>query len=698
METSNFTVMVVDDTEANIDVLVNTLEDMYDVRVAMDGETALDDIAQEPPDLILLDIMMPGIDGYEVCRRLKSDVNTKNIPIIFITALSQVEDETKGLKLGAVDYITKPISPPIVKARVENHLALKKAQEDLEKQNHILQENIHLREEIDRISRHDLKTPLNSIISIPRILLQDSNNCLAPDQIELIEVIEKSGHTMLSMINLSLDLFKMEKGNYKLNPIAFDILSIIKKIIFDLRSLTEAKGSKFNILISNSSKNLRIASENDVFGVLGEELLCYSMFANLIKNAVEASPDNGIITISLSNSTLSNSLNLSELSKDGIEHSKITIHNRGVVPESIRENFFDKYATAGKKGGTGLGTYSAKLMAQTLGGDISMSTNENDGTTITVKLKYAPLKYSPIAPLKYSPTQFPTLRIMVVDDDEYNRIILKKYLNHPELTIELAENGLSALNKFKENSFDIIFMDMEMPIMDGMEAATLMRKWESNQQDTEHDAVLQYDTHRQCDTQKINKNKKSVIVALSGHDDPDTYQACLNIGFDDYLSKPVNSVKLSETILKFFSMGNNYKSVDINSHSNFMIIDSHSNAIDIYSDPNIIEIDSDLEDLIPSFLIDKKSEMEKISELLKTPDPCNENQPNLLTENVYKLIQQLGHRLKGGFNMYGFKVQGSISSAIEEAAKNQDFNTIQNNVNLLKSSLNDIQVRYVKVD
>ncbi|MBF0112908.1 MAG: response regulator, partial [Desulfamplus sp.] len=167
-------ILIVDDTEANIDILVDTLGDDYEVSVAMDGESAIEDVRTNPPDLILLDIMMPGIDGYEVCRRLKADEKSKAIPIIFITALSQVEDETKGLKLGAVDYVTKPISPSIVKARVENHLELKQAREELERQNHILQENIHLREEIDRISRHDLKTPLNSIISIPRILLQDS--------------------------------------------------------------------------------------------------------------------------------------------------------------------------------------------------------------------------------------------------------------------------------------------------------------------------------------------------------------------------------------------------------------------------------------------------------------------------------------------------------------------------------------------
>jgi len=120
------TILVVDDTPDNLSLMSGLLKDTYKVKVANGGEKALK-IAQSdnPPDLILLDIMMPGMDGYEVCHHLKSDPATRDIPIIFLTAKAEVEDEKKGLEMGAVDYITKPISPPIVMARVANHLALK---------------------------------------------------------------------------------------------------------------------------------------------------------------------------------------------------------------------------------------------------------------------------------------------------------------------------------------------------------------------------------------------------------------------------------------------------------------------------------------------------------------------------------------------------------------------------------------------
>ena len=130
-ELAKCTVLVVDDTEANIDVLVEALDSVYEVSVAMDGESALEVVNTDPPDLILLDVMMPGIDGYEVCRRLKSRSKTRNIPIIFITAMSEIENKTKGLELGAVDYITKPFELMEVNARVKIHLSLMLANKKL---------------------------------------------------------------------------------------------------------------------------------------------------------------------------------------------------------------------------------------------------------------------------------------------------------------------------------------------------------------------------------------------------------------------------------------------------------------------------------------------------------------------------------------------------------------------------------------
>lgn len=118
-------ILVVDDVPANIDVLNEILRPTYQIKVVTNGSMALKiAMGPVPPDLILLDIMMPEMDGYEVCRQLKANASTRNIPVIFVSAMDDVKDEAKGFELGAVDYITKPVSPPIVKARVKTHLAL----------------------------------------------------------------------------------------------------------------------------------------------------------------------------------------------------------------------------------------------------------------------------------------------------------------------------------------------------------------------------------------------------------------------------------------------------------------------------------------------------------------------------------------------------------------------------------------------
>jgi len=134
-------ILIVDDAPDSIKVLMETLRNLNDeILVATSGKIALEVALSQTPDLILLDIMMPEMDGYEVCTELKADAKTKNIPVIFITALDEVTDETKGFELGAVDYINKPICPPIVQARVKTHLKLKFAYQELERQNTILEQ------------------------------------------------------------------------------------------------------------------------------------------------------------------------------------------------------------------------------------------------------------------------------------------------------------------------------------------------------------------------------------------------------------------------------------------------------------------------------------------------------------------------------------------------------------------------------
>jgi signal transduction histidine kinase len=297
------------------------------------------------------------MDGYEVCKKLKADKTTKNIPVIFITARDDNEDEELGFEMGAVDYITKPINSSTVQARVKTHLKLRQAYKELKQKNIALKESSLLRENVERIIHHDLKTPLNAVIGYSALLKEEMT--LKPEEREMLEKIEDSGYKMLNMINNSLDIYKMETGTYQYNIDFVDILNVLNKVVADTKNLSTRK-----------NLSLEIDAIQDELFVQGEEILCYSLFANLIKNAIEASQKSEHITISLTEK----------------DTAIIRIHNQGAVPKEIRDNFFDKYITAGKQEGTGLGTYSAKLMAETQGGSIHVETSEEMGTTVTVLL------------------------------------------------------------------------------------------------------------------------------------------------------------------------------------------------------------------------------------------------------------------------------------------------------------------------
>ncbi len=356
------TVLVVDDAPEHIDVLGEILRDEFHVKAANSGRKALDIVfAAAPPDLILLDILMPDMSGYEVCRRLKADERAREIPVIFVTVLDEEQDETKGFDLGAVDYITKPFSPAIVSARVKAHLELAMARKKLKDQNKALKETARLRENVEMLTRHDLKNPLGSIMGAVDLLGMERR--LTDDQVKLVTLIEDCSYRILDMINSSLDLCKIEGGTYQLRPGDVDLVKLTNRLLVENSGLARSKGIAFQVLLAGRS-----VSEGDTFPLRGEELLLYSMLTNLIKNALEASPPGGQVTISI----------------DGRDAAVIKIHNLGAVPESIRESFFDKYVTAAKAGGTGLGTYSAYLIAQLHGGSISLATSEDAGTTVTV--------------------------------------------------------------------------------------------------------------------------------------------------------------------------------------------------------------------------------------------------------------------------------------------------------------------------
>lgn len=221
-----------------------------------------------------------------------------------------------------------------------------------------------LKEDVDRITRHDIKTPLNGIIGIPQVLMDEPN--ITDTQREYLQMIIDSGRTVLNMISLSLTIYQIEQGTYEYSREYFDLLKVIRQCMGDCQSAASYKNSKIIISVNGFDED-----EPETIPVAGEELLAYSVISNLGKNAVEASPKHEVVTIDIT---------------DDDSSILVSFHNKGAVPEKIRDTFFDKYTTYGKKDGTGIGTYSAKILSQAQGWSIGMQTSEEDGTKVTVTI------------------------------------------------------------------------------------------------------------------------------------------------------------------------------------------------------------------------------------------------------------------------------------------------------------------------
>lgn len=250
----------------------------------------------------------------------------------------------------------------------EAHAKMALMNKDLQRQNALLQENIRLREDVERMTRHDLKAPLGPIIQYPKLILQKDQG-ISPDTARKLSIISSAGTTMLNMINSTLDMHRLEQGVYVLRPRPCNLLDLLDSAKADLQPLLDQKQARFTLSVMGRNREI-----GDAICIHGEDLLCYSLFVNLLKNAVEASPPGGEVGVDV---------------VDAGSMVFIYIENQGAVPPEIRGRFFDKYATAGKAGGTGLGAYIAKLIVQVHGGKIDLDTSQPDRTSLLIQLPAA---------------------------------------------------------------------------------------------------------------------------------------------------------------------------------------------------------------------------------------------------------------------------------------------------------------------
>ena len=356
------TILVVDDSPDNVLLVQSILEeDGYHIEIAEDGESAIAQVEANPPQLILLDVMMPGMDGFEVTERIRQQEALPFIPILLITAYDQ-PSVVKGLDSGADDFIRKPVELEELLARVRSLLRLK----------HSVDERDEIaRQRADFVSRltHDLRTPLVAADRMLSLFQQGALGELSPPMAEAVATMSRSNRNLLDMVNTLLEVYRFEAGRKVLNFVTVDLKAVIDEVIQELNPLAEEKGLDLK-------KQEEIEGNQTETKVEGDRLELRRVFTNLIGNAIKFT-DEGSVKVSLKQVTETEPPTL-----------LITVEDTGpgVSPED-QNRLFERFRKGKhRNSGSGLGLHLSQRILESHNGSISLESEVGKGSRFTVKL------------------------------------------------------------------------------------------------------------------------------------------------------------------------------------------------------------------------------------------------------------------------------------------------------------------------
>lgn len=359
-------ILVVDDIQTNIQVVGGVLSEAgYEVMPATSGPQALERIKNQLPDLILLDFMMPDVNGVEVCKQLKANPRTKKIPVIFLTASSETQHLVEAFSAGAVDYVTKPFQAAELLARVKTHLELKKAREALFQYGERLRELNDEKNEFLGIVAHDLRSPLSNIVSSARMAIDDPTN--DREQLnEFLEIIHASAVHVIHLVENLMDVNAIEQGRMKIDLAPCELGDLVRGVTSNYQGKARAK-----------QQELSLSEEGGPLVAMADAHSTIQVFDNLVSNAIKYSPAGKRIDVRLAR-------------RDAVIRCEVQDQGPGVSAEDLKK-MFGKFArlTARPTGGessTGLGLSIVKKMVEAGGGKVWCESELGKGARFIVEL------------------------------------------------------------------------------------------------------------------------------------------------------------------------------------------------------------------------------------------------------------------------------------------------------------------------